>query len=140
MVDREWLTCLSSYFQLYGWRRLSPRNGGEGLLLIYFRKGTGRTLLTTGSSDHFLVCMELVRTSKTSKKRKRVIRRWHTWVHILRSLSSSVVGKVFCKILNHKLMQCLDKKGASYEGQAGFRINTSCKDNVYTLNEIVKGI
>ena len=30
-----------------------------------------------GSSDHFLVWMELGRASKTSKRRKRVIRRWH---------------------------------------------------------------
>ena len=30
----------------------------------------------TGSSDHFLVWMELSQTTKTSKKRKRVIRRW----------------------------------------------------------------
>ena len=29
-----------------------------------------------GSSDHFLVWMELDRATKTSKKRKRVIRRW----------------------------------------------------------------
>ena len=29
-----------------------------------------------GSSDHLLVWMELGRASKTSKKRKRVIRRW----------------------------------------------------------------
>ena len=29
-----------------------------------------------GSSDHFLVWMELERATKTSKKRKRVIRRW----------------------------------------------------------------
>ena len=26
-----------------------------------------------------------------------------------------------------------------HEGQAGFRINRSCMDNVYTLNEIVQG-
>ena len=48
----------------------------------------------------------------------------------------SVVGKVFCKILNN---QCLDKGGALHEGQAGFRVNRSCMDNVYTFNEIVKG-
>ena len=35
-------------------------------------------------------------------------------------------------------MQCLDK-GALHEGGAGFRINRSCMDNVYTLNEIVQG-
>ena len=44
----------------------------------------------------------------------------------------SVVGKVFCKILN-RFVQCLDKGGALYEGQAGFRVNRSCMDNVYTL-------
>ena len=40
----------------------------------------------------------------------------------------SVVGKVFCKVLNNRLV-----------GQAGFRVNRSCMDNVYTLNEIVQG-
>ena len=45
----------------------------------------------------------------------------------------SVVGKVFCKILNNRLVQCLDKGGALHEGQAGFRTNRSCMDNVYTL-------
>ena len=51
----------------------------------------------------------------------------------------SVVGKVFCKLLNNRLVQCLDKGGALHEGQAGFRVNRSCMDNVYTLNEIVQG-
>ena len=32
----------------------------------------------------------------------------------------SVVGKVFCKILNNRLVQCLDKGGALCEWQAGF--------------------
>ena len=36
-------------------------------------------------------------------------------------------------------MQCLDKEGALHEGQAGFRLNRGCMDNVYTLNEIVQG-
>ena len=30
----------------------------------------------------------------------------------------SVVGKVFCKILNNRLVQCLDKEGVLHEGQA----------------------
>ena len=51
----------------------------------------------------------------------------------------SVVGKVFCKVLNNRLVHCLDKEGALHEGQAGFRFNRSCMDNVYTLNEIVQG-
>ena len=105
MVDREWLTCLSSYFQLYGRRRLSPGNGGRALLLIYLRKGTDREDPAN-----------------------------YRGITLLR-----VVGKVFCKILNNRLVQCLDREGALHEGQAYFRINRSCRDNVYTLNEIVQG-
>ena len=45
---------------------------------------------------------------------------------------------MFGKILNNRLVQCLDK-GALHEGQAGFRLNRGCMDNVYTLNEIVQG-
>ena len=30
-------------------------------------------------------------------------------------------------------------KGVLHEGQAGFRVNRSCMDNVYTSNEIVQG-
>ena len=33
----------------------------------------------------------------------------------------SVVGKVFCKILNDRLVQYLDKSSKFHEGQAGFR-------------------
>ena len=51
----------------------------------------------------------------------------------------SVVGKLFCKILNNRLVECLDKEGLLHEGQAGFRVNRSCIDNVYTLNELVQG-
>ena len=38
----------------------------------------------------------------------------------------SVVGKVFFKILNNRMVQRLDKGGALHEGQAGFRMNRSC--------------
>ena len=51
----------------------------------------------------------------------------------------TLVGKVFCKRLNNRLVQCLDKGGALYEWQAGFRVYRSCMDNVYTLDEIVQG-
>ena len=46
---------------------------------------------------------------------------------------------MFCKILKNRLVQCLDKGVVLHEGQAGFRVNRSCMDNVYTLNEIVQG-
>ena len=51
----------------------------------------------------------------------------------------SVVCKVFCKILNNRLVECLDRGGILHEGQAGFRVNRSCMDNVFTLNELVQG-
>ena len=51
----------------------------------------------------------------------------------------SVVGKVFCKILNNILVECVERERALHEGQAGFRKSRSCLDNVYTLNEIVQG-
>ena len=42
-----------------------------------------------------------------------------------------VVGKVFCKILNNGLVDCMDMQAALHEGQAGFIRNRSCIDNVY---------
>ena len=48
----------------------------------------------------------------------------------------NVVGKVFCKILNNRLVERLYRGKALYEGQAGYR---SCMDNVYTMNKIVQG-
>ena len=38
----------------------------------------------------------------------------------------SVVGKVFCKILNYRLLDLLDRERALHEGQAGFRKNKTC--------------
>ena len=51
----------------------------------------------------------------------------------------SVVGKIFCKILNDRLVASLEENQALHEGQAGFRTKRSCVDNIYTLNEIVQG-
>ena len=36
-------------------------------------------------------------------------------------------------------MEGLDRGGILHEGQAGFRVNRSCMDNVFTLNELVQG-
>ena len=43
----------------------------------------------------------------------------------------SVVGKVFCKVVNNRLVQYLDCDGKLHEGQAGFRVGRSCMDYVY---------
>ena len=44
---------------------------------------------------------------------------------------------MFCKILNNRLVEHLDRERALHEGQTGFRKNKSCIDNDYTLNEVV---
>ena len=51
----------------------------------------------------------------------------------------SVVGKVFCKILNDRLVQYLDKSSKIHEGQAGFRAGRCCIDNIFILNELIQG-
>ena len=51
-----------------------------------------------------------------------------------------MVGKLFCKILNNRLVSRLESERALYEGQVGFReFKRSCVDNIFTLNEIVQG-
>ena len=42
----------------------------------------------------------------------------------------SVVGKVFCKIVNDRLVRHLESGGVLHEGQAGFRAKRSCVDNI----------
>ena len=51
----------------------------------------------------------------------------------------SVVGKVFCKIVNDRLVRHLESGGVLHEGQAGFRAKRSCVDNIYVLSELVQG-
>lgn len=35
----------------------------------------------------------------------------------------NVVEKVYCKVLNNRSVQCLDKEGFLYEDQVGFRVD-----------------
>ena len=46
-----------------------------------------------------------------------------------------MVGKVFCKVLNDRLVKHLDKGKALREGQAGFRVGRGCVDNNYLYAE-----
>ena len=58
-----------------------------------------------GSSDHFLVWMELNRVSKTSKKKKCVIRRWH-----LNRFGDDEVKLIYQNILNIKVHRFSESK------------------------------
>ena len=49
----------------------------------------------------------------------------------------SIVGKVFCKILNNRLEQYSNEEGALHEEHASFSPSRACIDNVYTSKESV---
>ena len=51
----------------------------------------------------------------------------------------NVVGEVFCKILNNRLVVILGSKRALHEGQAGFREKRSCVANIFSLTKIIQG-
>ena len=50
----------------------------------------------------------------------------------------NTIGKLYCKLLNDRIVSMLEKEGKISEGQAGFRQKRSCVDHVYTLNRIVR--
>ena len=85
-MDQEQYTCLSSYFQMYGTRRLLSGNAEKALFLIYtfIRKGDRE------DPGNFRDITLLI-----------------------------VVRKVFYKILNYRLVQCLNK-GTLHEAHAGW--------------------
>ena len=48
------------------------------------------------------------------------------------------MGKIFCKVVNNKLVQYLDCGGKLHGGQAGFHVGRSCMDNIHVLSEVVQ--
>ena len=51
----------------------------------------------------------------------------------------NVVGKLFNKVLNYRLLQWLEEHNKLSESQAGFRFDRSCVDNIFILNEVIQG-
>ena len=51
----------------------------------------------------------------------------------------NVVGKLFNKVLNYRLLQWLEEHNKLSESQAGFRFDCSCVDNIFILNEVIQG-
>ncbi|CAB1107901.1 unnamed protein product [Ectocarpus sp. CCAP 1310/34] len=51
----------------------------------------------------------------------------------------NTVGKVFCKLLNDRILGVLEKEHSKSEGQAGFRKKRGCVDHVFTVGRIIKG-
>ena len=51
----------------------------------------------------------------------------------------NVVGKLFNKVLNYRLLYWLEEHNKLSESQAGFRFGRSCVDNLFVLNEVIQG-
>ncbi|CAB1117831.1 unnamed protein product [Ectocarpus sp. CCAP 1310/34] len=52
---------------------------------------------------------------------------------------SNTAGKVFCKLLNDRIVGVLEKEHSISEGQAGFRKKRGCVDHVFTVGRIIQG-
>ena len=50
-----------------------------------------------------------------------------------------MVGKVFCKVVNKRLVQYLNSGGGLHEGQVGFCVGGGRVGGVCVLNEVVWG-
>ncbi|CAB1105071.1 unnamed protein product [Ectocarpus sp. CCAP 1310/34] len=51
----------------------------------------------------------------------------------------NTVGKVFCKLLNDRIVGVLEKEHSISEGQAGFRKKRGCVDHVFPVGRIIQG-
>ena len=50
-----------------------------------------------------------------------------------------VIGKLYCRVINNRLLKYLELNGKLHEGQGGFRIGRSCIDNIFSLTELIQG-
>ena len=51
----------------------------------------------------------------------------------------NVVGKLYSRVINNRLLKHLELNHMLHEGQGGFRVGRSCIDNIFSLNELIQG-
>ncbi len=51
----------------------------------------------------------------------------------------NVVGKLYSRIVNIRLFKYSEPENKLHEGKGGFRWGRSCVDNIFSLNELVRG-
>ena len=49
------------------------------------------------------------------------------------------MGKLYSRIINDRLLGCLESTHNLHEGRGGFGIGGSCIDDVFALNELIQG-
>ena len=50
----------------------------------------------------------------------------------------NLVGKLYSRIINNRLLKYLESNHKLHEGQGGFRIGRCCVDNIFALNELIQ--
>ena len=48
----------------------------------------------------------------------------------------NMVGKLYSRVINNRLLKHIKLKHMLHEGQGGFRLERSCIDNTFSLNEL----
>ena len=51
----------------------------------------------------------------------------------------NLVGKLYRRIINNRLLKYLELNDRLHEGQGGFRITRSCIDNIFPLSVLIQG-
>ena len=51
----------------------------------------------------------------------------------------NVVGKLYSRVINNRLLKHLELNHLLHEGQGGFRMGKSCIDNIFSLSELIQG-
>ena len=51
----------------------------------------------------------------------------------------NVVGKLYSRVINNRLLKHIELNNMLHEGQGGFRLRRSCIDNIFSLNELIQG-
>ena len=51
----------------------------------------------------------------------------------------NVVGKLYSRVINNRLLKHIELNHMLHEGQGGFRFRRSCIDNIFSLNELIQG-
>ena len=51
----------------------------------------------------------------------------------------NVVGKLYSRVINNRLLKHLELNYLLHEGQGGFRMGRFCIDNIFSLSELIQG-
>lgn len=124
-------------------RRLHNRKacGQDQIFGEFLKYGSG--MLDEALAKFFNMCFDS-ETMATQLRRGTIISLYkgkgeHSDPNNYRGITiMSVLGKLFCKVLNERLLGYLESKDLLHEGQSGFRTGRGCIDNLHTLANLTR--